>query len=424
MRKIRICFGVLLLALFVLSGCREQKTTEVTVPTESLAPTERVLPTRSTTPLDQSDEKVPYDTNKYIIQTPYYQIYEEGLGVYKYRIKSGNQILVENVKTGTDPRIEDKGGGILSLHLGFGTNAFTVKYFDVYNKTVSKEFHPYTIYADYVDDRNKVYYLAYFKPEESPKLYIEGFFDSAAFSSQLDLNFAMPTCEKLIFLNETELYLEYYDKDLGKTKRIVNFRDPINSESLSDNDAFLLKVLNNKLPFINEKGEQFYLKDYKSIYKYPEDTTYYEKENIFIPRDYAFVDLDRDGLNELVVSEAPYGDTYLILHKSNDVVYGYCLYTRWFQSLKTDGTFMATGGAVSNCYRTISFHQNTYAITTLATFIFSADEKKPSNNRFGFEPDYTESTFEIDGKAVSLAQIEAFAEEWSNRSGVTWIKVD
>ena len=71
------------------------------------------------------------DTSKYIIQTPFYQIYEEDLQKYKYRIKSGEEILVEDIKTGTEPQIEDKGDGIIRLFLGFGTNAFSVKYFNV-----------------------------------------------------------------------------------------------------------------------------------------------------------------------------------------------------------------------------------------------------------------------------------------------------
>ena len=115
------------------------------------------------------------NTDKYIIQTVFYQIYEEDLQKYKYRITSGNDILVEEVKIGTAPQIEDKGEGVLKLHLGFGTNAFSVKYFNVYNKTVSQEFNPYSIYADYINTKTKEYYIAYFKPEEKPKLYINGF---------------------------------------------------------------------------------------------------------------------------------------------------------------------------------------------------------------------------------------------------------
>lgn len=165
------------------------------------------------------------NTNKYIIQTVFYQIYEEDLQKYKYRITSGKDILVEDTKYGTAPQIEDKGDGIVKLHLGFGTNAFSVKYFNVYDKTISEEFNPYSIYADYINTKTKEYYIAYFKPEEKPKLYIKGFFDCSEFSNELDMNFSMATCEKLIFLNENELYIEYIDNNSESIKKVVNFKN-------------------------------------------------------------------------------------------------------------------------------------------------------------------------------------------------------
>ena len=164
-------------------------------------------------------------TSQYIIQTTFYQIYEEDLGKYRYRITSGNDILVEDIKTGTAPQIEDKGGGILKLHLGSGTNAFSVKYFNVYNKTISEKFHPYSIYADYINTKTKEYYIAFFKPEEKPKLYIKGFFESSGYSNELDLNFSVATCEKLIFLNETEIYIEYIDNNSENVRKVVNFKN-------------------------------------------------------------------------------------------------------------------------------------------------------------------------------------------------------
>ena len=163
------------------------------------------------------------DTSKYIIQTPFYQIYEEDLQKYRYGITSGNDILVEGIKEGTEPEIVDKGDGILRLHMGFGTNAFSVKYFNVYDKSISEEFNPFSIYADYINTKTKEYYIAYFKPEENPKLYIDGFFDSSEFSAKLDLNFSMATCEKLIFLNETEIYIEYIDNNSENVRKVVNF---------------------------------------------------------------------------------------------------------------------------------------------------------------------------------------------------------
>ncbi|MBQ4154511.1 MAG: hypothetical protein IJE01_04855 [Clostridia bacterium] len=174
-------------------------------------------------PINNSQTDI--DTSKYIIQTPFYQIYEEDLQKYRYRITSGNDILVEDIKTGTAPRIEDKGEGVLKLHLGFGTNAFSVKYFNVYDKTISEEFNPFSIYADYINTKTKEYYIAYFKPEEKPKLYIKGFFESSRYSNELDLNFSMATCEKLVFLNETEIYIEYIDNNSENVRKVVNFKN-------------------------------------------------------------------------------------------------------------------------------------------------------------------------------------------------------
>ena len=174
-------------------------------------------------PVENSQSDI--DTSQYIIQTTFYQIYEEDLQKYRYRITSGNDKLVEDIKTGTAPQIEDKGEGVLKLHLGFGTNAFSVKYFNVYDKTISEEFNPYSIYADYINTKTKEYYIAYFKPEEKPKLYIKGFFESSGYSNELDLNFSVATCEKLVFLNETEIYIEYIDNNSENVRKVVNFKN-------------------------------------------------------------------------------------------------------------------------------------------------------------------------------------------------------
>lgn len=178
--------------------------------------------------------------------------------------------------------------------------------------------------------------------------------------------------------------------------------------STSGNDNILLSVLYNEEPFYTEKGKTVHINDYKPIYKNTEDIDYIQKDVVFVPRDYAFVDLDHDGNNELIVAEEPYADTYLILHKENEKIYGYSLYNRWFQSLKQDGSFISSGGAQINDYNTITFDKNTYNISTVAKFYFDADNKN--------------SDFEIDGKSVSLEDIKQFAEEWSKRPEAEWIE--
>lgn len=178
--------------------------------------------------------------------------------------------------------------------------------------------------------------------------------------------------------------------------------------STSKNDNILLSVLYNEEPFYTEKGKTVYLKDYKPVYKNPEDIDYIQKDVVFVPRDYTFVDLDNDGNNELIIAEEPYADTYLILHKENEKIYGYSLYNRWFQSLKQDGSFISSGGAQINDYNTITFDKNTYNISTVAKFYFDSDNKN--------------SDFEIDGKSDSLEDIKQFAEEWSKRPEAEWIE--
>jgi len=40
----------------------------------------------------------------------------------------------------------------------------------------------------------------------------------------LDLNFSMATCDKLIFLNEEEIYIEYIDDNSEIIKKVVDFK--------------------------------------------------------------------------------------------------------------------------------------------------------------------------------------------------------
>lgn len=192
-------------------------------------------------------------------------------------------------------------------------------------------------------------------------------------------------------------------------------------ESQSENESVLLSVLADQTPFLTAKGTTTYLKDYKPIYKYPEDTDFYEKASVFVPRDYTFVDLDHDGNRELIVAEAPDADTYLILRRENDRVFGYSLYIRWFESLKQDGSFLGSSGALLHDYNTISFRDNTYTIATVAKFYYVADPDKPSSDEYRFEPDYAKSVFEIDGKPVSFDEIRQFAAEWERRPSAEWI---
>ena len=202
-----------------------------------------------------------------------------------------------------------------------------------------------------------------------------------------------------------------------------NSAHPLNSDASkpsTENDV-LLSVLHSEKPFVTQKNTTVYLKDYKPFCQFPGETDYYEKEDVFVPREYALVDLDKDGENELVIAESPDADTYLILHKSGETVYGYSLYIRWFNLLKADGTFISSGGAFNHVYNTIAFDKNTYHFSAVATFDYVPDTEKVSSNQYGYETDDEQSVFEISGKPVSLEEIEQFIAEWNKRPAVDWI---
>ena len=44
-------------------------------------------------------------------------------------------------------------------------------------------------------------------------------------------------------------------------------------------------------------------------------------------------------------------------------------------------------------------------------------------DKYGYAPDYEKSVFEINGKPVSLEEIQQFAEAWDNRPNAVWVKV-
>ena len=223
----------------------------------------------------------------------------------------------------------------------------------------------------------------------------------------LFLFFSMLFC----FAGCSKTDISSHSSDITKTSDTLVTASKNNTESEYGADDILLSVLYNKKPFITAKGTTVYLKDYKPIYKYPEDVDYYEKDTVFNPRDYTYVDLDKDGKEELIVAESPYADTYLILHKENEKIYGYSLYIRWFEALKKDGSFMGSGGAQIHDYNTISFKENTYSISVFSKYYFIGENSD-------------DNVFEINGKKVSLEEIKQFAEEWDKRPEAEWTKFE
>lgn len=169
------------------------------------------------------------NSKEYIVQTPLYQIYEQSSQDYRYRIGTENKIFVDDVKHGTEPQIEDIGNGIIRLFLGYGTNAFSVQYFDIWGDKTSSVFNPYSVYADYADASKGEYLIAYFDVSSFDKksLTITDIFGEQGFKTTVERDFASATCNRMVFLNENEIYLDYdvfTDDRLSNVREVVKFR--------------------------------------------------------------------------------------------------------------------------------------------------------------------------------------------------------
>ena len=132
------------------------------------------------------------------------------------------------------------------------------------------------------------------------------------------------------------------------------------------------------------------------------DNAYYS----FIPEQYAFIDMDNDNIDELVIFDMKM--TYhLILHYENEKTYGYNISARSLINLKTDGSFMTSSGAGINSIGNICFDGSEYKI--IDKFIVNDNDKE----------------YYIDGKKTDQKTAKAYFDDWSeNTPNVDWVKIE
>lgn len=128
--------------------------------------------------------------------------------------------------------------------------------------------------------------------------------------------------------------------------------------------------------------------------------------NRFVPKQYTFVDLNADGIEELVIFDI-HQNNYLVLRYNGERVYGYVLGSRSLINLKTDGTFMTSSGAAINSISRISFVGTSYQITDLA-----------------FENDF-DKEYLLDGEATEQETVQKYFSDWeTNTTRVTWETIE
>lgn len=157
----------------------------------------------------------------------------------------------------------------------------------------------------------------------------------------------------------------------------------------------LLSVLYNEVPFVDETGKTIYIKDYvQQIYAVPEG--------------YVFIDFDSDGSQEILVNVSTNYGIFLLFHLDDEQVYGYQITQRSMIDLKTDGTFMGSGGAAESAVLALKFSGNQYELTELA-----------------YHNDLPNSEeYRVNGMPVTQEDYQAVYNEFVNKPNAQWTTVD
>ena len=186
---------------------------------------------------------------------------------------------------------------------------------------------------------------------------------------------------------------DFYQNQIKTYVDILKSNTTTSTNSKTDTKQILLNVMNNKQKFIDENKKEVYLKDFKIV----------ENQTAKVDK-YAFVDLDKDGVEELVIyTTSDYG-AYVILHYENEKVYGYMIEVRSLENLKADGSFMGSNGANSTEYLRMKFNKNSYTIETEAVY------------------DGNEKVYKINNANVSEKEIKDYVENWNKKENVSWTK--
>ena len=190
---------------------------------------------------------------------------------------------------------------------------------------------------------------------------------------------------------------------------------PISTLSYSGNEARSISpeikdvVQNKKKFFCTETGKLMYFKDFRSdSYLFVNDdgkieyTDHGEREEALSYSQFCVIDMDGDGIPELILEESHAG-TRLLFHCEDGVVYGYTFPFRGMNGPKADATFIGSNGATINDVLKIQRFSK-------GEVIF--DELCCQN---GFD-----NVYRIDGKNVSPEATEAYIGVQFTKTDVEW----
>lgn len=116
---------------------------------------------------------------------------------------------------------------------------------------------------------------------------------------------------------------------------------------------------------------------------------------------YAILDMDEDEKDEMVIQID--GEDYLILNLEDDIIYGFEVVLRGLLNLKTDGSYMASGGAASNGILKSSFSKNKRIETVLAQSDI-----------------YETNPYMINNKVVTESEVNKYFEEFNKKENIAF----
>ena len=157
-------------------------------------------------------------------------------------------------------------------------------------------------------------------------------------------------------------------------------------------DDLLLQVLNSNASFIDETDQPVRLTDYTPLTDGTPAT----------PLRHAFVDMDGDGRQEMVVYYPQGSGTYLVFHIYENRVYGYAFPEMDFQNLKTDGTFLQMRNTYGAYFYGLTFQKESYELTEQAYLNWNVGVAR------------------LDGKDAEQNTVTAFAVDFWKKAPVQW----